>query len=188
MVSTELTQYRKGYKMEAWRSEYLEGSAVPISSNNVFLLVDHLDHSMQGTPLRQQQLLIESDIMINLLMWETALRGNDIGKASFTDFFLLDGQPIQTCTGQVQGLTAAAAVGFQLTIRHSGTKTVKCQRSGPFPVTITGDKQYCFLARLPSYIQHRFPSGYLSRCYLFSPLNPNRTGFADTPMKATSMA
>ena len=87
-----------------------EGSAVPISSNKVFLLVDHLDHSMQSTPLGQQQLLVERDIMIILLMWETPLRGNDIGKVSLTDFFLLDGQPVQTCTGQVQGLTAAAAV------------------------------------------------------------------------------
>jgi len=27
-------------------------------------------------------------------MWETPLSGNDIGKVSFTDFFLHDGQPI----------------------------------------------------------------------------------------------
>ncbi len=41
VVSTDLTQYRKGYKMQAWRSGYLEGSAVPISSKKVFQLVDH---------------------------------------------------------------------------------------------------------------------------------------------------
>ena len=61
----------------------------------MFLLVNHLDHSMQSTPPDQQQLLIEQDIMITLLMWETPLKNNDIGRVSVTDFFQADGQPLQ---------------------------------------------------------------------------------------------
>ena len=187
VVSTDLTQYRKGYKMQAWRSGYLEGSAVPLSSKKVFQLVDHLEHSMQSCPAGQQQLLIERDIMLILLMWETPLRGNDIGKVSFTDFFLHDGQPIQTPTGQLQGLSSTAATGFQLNLRPNGTKTVKCQRSGPFTLTVTEDRQHCFLARLFSFIQHRFPAGQMASTYLFSPLTANRRSFADAPMRATSI-
>ena len=32
VVSTDLAQYRTGYRMQAWRSGYLEGSAMPINS------------------------------------------------------------------------------------------------------------------------------------------------------------
>lgn len=70
---------------------------------------------MQSIAPDQQQLLIERDMMITLLVWETPLRNNDIGRVSATDFFQADGQPIQTCTGQVQSIKAAAKVDFQLT-------------------------------------------------------------------------
>jgi len=50
VMSTDLTQFRKGCKMQAWRSNYLEGSAVPISSKKVFHLADHLEHNMQSSP------------------------------------------------------------------------------------------------------------------------------------------
>ena len=64
---------------QAWRSGYLEGSAVPIRSSKVFQLVDYLDQSMHSSPAGQAQLLLERDILLLLLMWETPLRGNDIG-------------------------------------------------------------------------------------------------------------
>ncbi len=173
--------------MHAWRSGYLEGSAVPINPSKVFQLVDYLDHGMQSSPAGLAQLLVERDIMLLLLMWETPLRGNDIGKASFTDFFLHDGQPIQTPTGQLQGLSSTAATVFQLTLGPSGTKTVKCQRSGPFTLTVTEDRQHCFPARLSSFIQHRFPAGQVASTYLFSPLTANCSCFADAPMRAISI-
>ena len=173
--------------MQAWRSGYLEGSAVPIKSSKVFQLVDYLDHGMQSSTAGVAQLLVERDIMLLLLMWETPLRGNDIGKVSFTDFFLHDGQPIQTPTGRLQGLSSTVAIGFQLTLRLNGTKTVKCQRSGPFTLTVTEDRQHCFLAGLFSFIQHRFPAGQVASTYLFSPLTANRSCFADAPMRATSI-
>ncbi len=93
-MSTYLTQYRKGYRMQAWRSGYLEGSAVPINSSKVSQLVDYLDHGMQSSTAGLAQLLVQRDIMLLLLMWETPLRGHDIGKVSFTDFFLHDGQQL----------------------------------------------------------------------------------------------
>ncbi|KAL0018838.1 hypothetical protein WJX77_010718 [Trebouxia sp. C0004] len=62
VVNTDLTQYRKGYMMQAWRSGHLEGSAVPISSSKVFQLVDYLGHSMQSSTAVQAQLLVERDM------------------------------------------------------------------------------------------------------------------------------
>ena len=58
--------------------------------------------------LAQQLLLVlvERDIMLLLLMCRIPLWGNDIGKVSFTDFFLHDGQPLHTPTGQLQGLSS----------------------------------------------------------------------------------
>lgn len=75
VVSTDLAQYRKGYRMQAWRSGYLEGSAVPINSSKVFQLVDYLDHGMQSSTAGLAQLLVERDIMLLLLMWEKHLSG-----------------------------------------------------------------------------------------------------------------
>ncbi len=120
-------------------------------------------------------------------MWETPLWGSDIGKVSFSDFFLHDGQPIQTPTRQLQGSSNTAATGFQLTLRPNGTKTVKYQRSGPFTLTVTEDLQHCFLARLFSFIQHRFPAGRVASTYLFSPLTANCRSFADAPKRVTSI-
>ena len=58
VVSTDLAQYRKGCRMQAWRSGYLEGSAVPINSTKVFQLVDYLDHGMQSSTAGLAQLLV----------------------------------------------------------------------------------------------------------------------------------
>ena len=189
ILSTDLAQYREAYRMQAWRSGYLEWSAMPTNSSNlkVFQLVKYLDHGMQSSTSGLAQLLVERDIMLLLLMWETPLRGNDIGKVSFSDFFLHDGQPIQTPTRQLQGSSSTAATGFQLTLRPNGTKTVKCHRSGPFTLTVTEDLQHCFLARLSSYFRHRFPAGQMASTYLFSPLTANRRSFADAAMRATSI-
>ena len=126
-------------------------------------------------------------IMLLLLMWETPLWGSDIGKVSFSDFFLRDGQPIQTLTRQLQGSSNTAATGFQLTLRPNGTKTVKYQRSGSFTLTVTEDLQHCFLARLFSFIQHRLPAGQVASTYLFSPLTANCRSFADAPKRVTSI-
>ena len=66
-------------------------------------------------------------------MRETTLRGSDSGKVSFTDFFRADWQPILTCTGRVQVITAAAAMGSQLVLIRSpnGCKTAKPSQAKP---------------------------------------------------------
>ena len=66
-------------------------------------------------------------------MRETTLRGSDSGKVSFTDFFRADWQPILTCTGRVQVITAAAAMGSQLVLIRSpdGRKTAKPSQAKP---------------------------------------------------------
>ena len=52
------------------------------------------------------------------LLWETPLmisdQGSGIGKVRFMEPFQVDGHFLQACTGQVQGMTAALAMGFQL--------------------------------------------------------------------------
>ena len=102
---------------------------------------------MQSSTAGLAQLLVERDTMLLLLMWETPLRGNDIGKISFTGFVLHDGQPIQAPTGQLQGLSSTATTSFQLILRPNRTKPVMCQRSGRFTLTVTEDRQHSFLAR-----------------------------------------
>ena len=54
-------------------------------------------------------------------------------------------------------------------------------------LTVTENRQHCFLARLFSFIQHRFPAGQVASTYLFSPLTANRRCCAGAPMRATSI-
>lgn len=56
-----------GYKMQAWHSGYLQGSAVPKSSSRA-LLVDRLDSSINSNSNSQQQLLLERDALLVLLL------------------------------------------------------------------------------------------------------------------------
>ena len=158
-----------------------------MSSSRTFQLVEYMDSSMSSNSNSQQRLLLERDILLVLLMWETPIGGNDIGKISIDDFFTLEGQPILGPTGQVWLLSNTLPVGSQLSLRPNGTKTVKCQRSGPHLLGVTQDSQHCFLGRLPGYLQRRFPGGVLTSKFLFSPLTPNRREFADAPVKSTSI-
>ena len=120
--SSLVTQYRKGYKLEAWRSGYLEGSAVPMTAGKILQLVGYLDMQIAGMPLGIKQLLLERDIVMQLLMWETTMRGNNCGRLAWTDFFLESGQPAPFPMAGVQTLM----------IKPNGTKTVKGERSGPW--------------------------------------------------------
>ena len=161
---------------------------MPNSSYKVFLLVDHLDHCIAGSSTVLQQQLLERDLMITLLMWETPLRGNDIGKVSFKDFFLANGQPLMSpdlisdLDGLMQNLPTAPPVHFQLILRPNGTKTTKCQQCGPHLIVAKEDGQHSFLVRLPLYIQHMYPAGSIQSSHLFSPLTAEqRHSFADAP-------
>ena len=187
LASTDLSHYRQGYKKEAWRAGYLAGSAVPMKDSKGNALTDYLDACIASKPAGLEQLILQRDAMLCLLMWETPRRGHDCGRVSHEDLFTPEGQPILSCTGQLQGVASTLPVGFQLSLRPNETKTTKCQRSGPFMLSVTDTPQHCFLARLPSYPEHRFPDGLITSKYLFSPLAAHHRSFVDGPMQATSI-
>ena len=180
VLSTDVSQWRQAYSKEAWRSGYLEGSAVPMQTNKEHQLVDYLDQCILSGPAGHHQLLSARDLMPCLLMWETPLRGKDCGKITLGDFFLPDGQSILLANGQMHLLSDLVPVGSQLVLRPKGTKTVKCQRSGPFTLTAAADSQHSFLARLLS-------RWYKSPCYLFSPLSADRRSFEGGPMQFSNI-
>jgi len=178
--SSLVAQYRKGYRLEAWRSGYLEGSAVPMQAEKLYLLVDYLDHLVSGLPAGMPQLLLERDIVLILLMWETPMRGNNCGRLTWSDFFLTTGQ-------QAPYPLLGAAAGTALLVQPNGTKTVKGERSGPFTLTLTDDPQHSCLARLLKFLQLRYPDGHLSDTYLFSPQTANQRAFHDVPLSSSAL-
>ncbi len=107
--SSLVSSYRKGYKLHAWRSGYLEGSAVPINEDKVHKLVDYLDSLLAGNSPAMTKLVLERDALLVLLMWETTMRGNNCGKVS--DFFQQEGHAV------VLPLTDPMPVGSMLTLR-----------------------------------------------------------------------
>jgi hypothetical protein len=159
--SSLVAQYRNGYTLEAWRSGYLEGSAVRMQAEKLSLLVDYLDHMISGLPAGMPQLILERDIVLILLMWETPMP-NNCGRRTWSDFFLTTGQ-------QAPYPLLGAAAGTALLVQHNRTNTVKGERFGPFTLTLTDDPQHNCLARLLKFLQLRYPDGHLSDIYLFSP-------------------
>ncbi|KAL0019147.1 hypothetical protein WJX77_006289 [Trebouxia sp. C0004] len=169
--STLLTQYRKGYRLEAWRAGYLEGSAVPMQGDNLFLLIDYLDSQPAGLPTGMPQLLLERDVVLILLMWEAPMRGNKCGHLTWSDFFLTDRQ-------QAPYPLPLFSTGSGLLVKLNGTKTMKGERSGPFALTLTDDPQHNCLTRLLRYLQMCFPAGQITSPYLFSPLTASQGAFS----------
>ena len=96
-------------------------------------------------------------------------------------------RPLVSPDGSRHSLSTATIVGFQLILRPNGTKTSKCQQSGPHLVIVKQDRQHSFLVRLPLYIQYMYPSVGIWSSYLFSPLTADHQSFADAPLKATSL-
>lgn len=78
IYSTEVSLYRQGYKQQAFRIGYLEGSAVPTTAEKVYQLVDYIDQQACNSSSTTIQLALERDSVMILLMWESYLRGKDV--------------------------------------------------------------------------------------------------------------
>lgn len=144
--SSLVASYRKGYRLQVWRSGYQEGSAVPIMEGKVHQLVDYLDSLLSKKPPIMTRLVLERDALLALLMWETSVRGIDCGKVTLSDFTLLEGQNLSL------PLADPMPRGSMLVFKPNGTKTVKGSRSGPFQLTVGVTATHSFLGRLPAFL------------------------------------
>ena len=171
----------KIYKLEAWRAGYLEGSAIPMQPGMIHMLVDYLDSPLSTAPPGTMQLLVERDIVLILLMWETPMRGNNGGKLTWSDSSWL--RASKHCTPCLDPFWLSTSV----MIRPNGTKTVKGQRSGPFTLAATADTQHSCLPRLLTYLQLRYPDGKITHQLLFSPLASHQRTFEDKCLTASAL-
>ena len=172
--SSLVSSYRKGYRLGAWRSGYLEGSAVPIRVDKVHHLVEYLDSLVPSIPPTLARLVVERDALLALLMWETSMRGKTCEGVTLSDFFQPDGQSLKLA------LPSPLPMGSLLTLRPNGTKIVKGRRSGPFLLTAGDGTAPCFLGRLPAYLKHRMPVNAPGSACLVSPLTADRRQFKDS--------
>ncbi len=179
--SSLVSSYLKGYRLGAWRSGYLEGSAVPISVEKVHHLVECLDSLVPSSPPTLARLVVERDALL-ALMWETSMRGKNCGGVTLSDFFQPDGQSLKL------PLPSPLPMGSLLTVRPNGTKTVKGRRSGPCVLTAGDGTAPSFLGRLPAYLKHRMPDNAPGSAFLFSPLTAERRYFKDSCMSASDIS
>ena len=119
ILSTVIGNYRKGFRLQAWRSGYLEGSAVPLTEDKVFQLVAYIDSLQPASTSPTAALALEHDAVLVLLWWESSLRGNNVGCVSLSDFFTLSGQPLHF------PLSRVIQLGDQIQLVVNGTKTIK---------------------------------------------------------------
>ena len=179
--SSLVASWRKGYKLQAWRLGYLEGSAVPISEGKLHQLVDYLDQLLSRQPPTMTRLLLERDALSALLMWETSLRGINCGGITLSDFSLPEGQALRL------PLADPLPGGSMLILKPNGTKTVKGRRSGPFNLVVGTDPCHSFLGRLPAFLKHRLANGVSEQTCFFSPLTSDRRAFKDSGSSASDI-
>ncbi len=177
--SIEVTQYRQGYRQKAFQIGYLEGSAVPMTQEKVFQLVDYLDSAAAATPAGFKRLVLERNTVMILLMWESYLRGKDCGKMTLGDFFYPHGEPV------CYPLPSTVPGGFTLLLAAYGTKTVRGQRAAPISVTAKGEPAHSFVHRLVMYLHQRCMEPPFR--YLFSPLTRDQQGFKDEGMTSSAI-
>ncbi len=115
-----MSSYRKGYRLGAWRSGYLEGSAVPIRVDKVHHLVEYLDSLVPSIPPTLARLVVERDALLALLMWETSMRGKTCEGVTLSDFFQPDGHSLKL------PLPSPLPMGSLLTLRPNGTAGLTC--------------------------------------------------------------
>ena len=90
--SSLVSSYGKGYRLGAWQSGYLEGSAVPISVERVHHLVAYLGSLVPSSPPTLARLVVEHDALLALLVWETSMRGKNREGVTLSDFLQSDGR------------------------------------------------------------------------------------------------
>ncbi|KAL3139360.1 hypothetical protein ABBQ38_003694 [Trebouxia sp. C0009 RCD-2024] len=106
------------------------------------------------------RLVLERDALIAFLMWETSVRGINCGKVTLLDFLLPEGQNLSL------PLADPLPQGSLVLFKPNGTKTVKGQRSGPFPLTVRVDATHSFLGRLPVFLKCRMQPDAAQTLYL----------------------
>ena len=179
VLSPSVAQYRRGYKLEAWRSGYLEGSAIPMTEAKMCQLVSYIDGCTASNTKAIDRLCLERDALMILLMWESCLRGDNIGRVTTVDFFTADGRPL--FASPILDFPTGSSI--QLVV--NGTKTVQGDRAGPIFLTASDPPQFSFVHRLPSYIHHRLCSTTWK--FLFSPLAADRASFKDSPYSSSAL-
>ncbi len=114
----------------------------------VYQLVDYIDGCARCTIPSISQILLERDSILILLMWESYLRGKDVGKVTLGDFFSPSGPQM------VAPFPSSSPAKFSLLLAPYGSKTISGQRAAPITLTATADQQHSFVSRLFPILLH----------------------------------
>ena len=168
-------------RLQSWRRDYQESSAVPMTSNKASQLVDFIDSQAAASSNTMEVLLYQRDALIALLMWESCLRGVDCGKLRLLDLFLPSGSSAQL------PLPEPLSAGSQLVTRPNGSKTVKGRRAGAISLVHTGSDVHCSLPRLMRYLRARAAAGMPVGQFLFNASTRCHNSFVDAAFCSSSI-
>lgn len=117
--------------------------------------------------------MLEQDALLDLLMWEAPLHGNECSKLTITHLSHQDSSALQL------PMDSSLPQGTVLTLRPIDSKTVQAERSSALPLPVGADVCYSFLSRLLGYIQRKTACGVAAPYYLSAPSqlteDPSRT-------------
>jgi integrase len=185
--------FRAAYQRLWVQAGYTEVSAVPMTYAKYRALVTHLWGAVTPALSSLERVLLLRDLFCVLLLWQTAIRGHDVGKLGLGDF-VDPVQPDRPYTGfplpppWQWGSAAAPTLGF----RQRGTKTYKLTRAPlvllePHPV----EPAFCIPRTMALYMwccsQPDAQPGSVISDLLIRPLAPDRRGFKDSALRSAGL-
>ena len=186
--------FRAAYQRTQVLAGYTEVSAAPMSYNKYRSLVAYLWGAVARAISPLGQLVLLRDLLCVLVLWQTALRGHDVGKLGLGDF-VDPVQPDRAYPGfplpppWQLGPAGAPSLAF----RQRGTKTYKLSRA-PLVVLApnSAEPALCIPRTLALYLwwcrQPDAPPGSPVDDLLFRPLAPDQRGFKGTALRSASLA
>ncbi|KXZ41000.1 hypothetical protein GPECTOR_1018g287 [Gonium pectorale] len=191
--SVTVGDYRSAYQRAQVKAGYQEVSAVPMTPAKYRALVAHLWARVGAEPGPLPRLVLLRDLACILLLWQTTVRGHDIGKLGLGDFVDPDrpDQPFRGFPLPLPGEVADRAP--TLCFRLRGSKTYQLSRAPPvwlFPNP--SEPAFCAVGTLALYLRLSSQSAALPGVAVsdafFRPLTADRRGFAAGPLRSAALS
>ncbi|GLC36415.1 hypothetical protein PLESTM_000444000 [Pleodorina starrii] len=192
--SVWVEDFRTAYQRTRVSAGYTELSAVPLRYDKYRSLVLYLWRQVEAAPNSLERVVLLRDLLCVLLLWQTSVRGHDVGKLGLGDFvdparpdLPYDGFPLPP------PWSWGAAVGPTLCFRERGTKTYKLARAPPvwlLPNAI--EPAFCVPRTLAFYQwccgRPDSPPGGAITDLLFRPLTEDQRGFKPSALQSATLA
>jgi integrase len=185
--------YRKGYQRQQMLAGYQEVSAVPLTEAKYEALVRYLWREISRAAGALAVMVLLRDLLVVLLLWQTAQRGHDVGKLGLGDF-VDPSRPEQPYLGFPLPAPWELLGGAPtLCVSQRGTKTYRLGRAPAIWIWPNAEAPGFCVPRVLGYYMwlSRQPDaapGSRIDDLLFRPLTPDQRGFKSAALRTSTLS